>query len=317
MAVPRFVPMLPQPPELAAVVRRMASHNFGTCEVPWIMDSRNGSIFTRHRERRELACGVYRLLCPERGIDDVPPLPSTQDRSCQNFGAILSKEEGNGLSYFYVLTEGTDETEKFTMRVYMLQGSVWCLHTLATYRLHLPLPRAIVVLVDNKIYMVASPAGDIIVLDLTASSLSRIQLPPGVKYHSFNTVLSRADDPSGIYLIHVNGFKLHIWLHTGDNWLLVDTICLHEMCANLRMLDSTLEDEHTSRCYICQAGDNAEFLFLKMCGCVLYLDVKNRTLRKVHAMAQKDLHFTAVYPFMMVWPPTFPALKDGPARNVM
>ena len=39
-----FVPMLPQPPELAAVVRRMASHNFGTCEVPWIMDSRNGSI---------------------------------------------------------------------------------------------------------------------------------------------------------------------------------------------------------------------------------------------------------------------------------
>ena len=44
MAIPRFVPMLPQPPELAAVVRRMASHNFGTCEVPWIMDSRNGSI---------------------------------------------------------------------------------------------------------------------------------------------------------------------------------------------------------------------------------------------------------------------------------
>ena len=84
-----------------------------------------------------------------------------------------------------------------------------------------------------------------------------------MKYHSFNTILSRADDPSGIYLIHVNGFKLHIWLHKGDNWLLVDTICLHEMCANLRMLDNTPEDEHTGRCYICQTGDNAEFLFLK------------------------------------------------------
>ncbi|VAI54135.1 unnamed protein product [Triticum turgidum subsp. durum] len=271
MAVLRFVPMLPQPPEFAAVVRRMASHNFGTREVPWIMDSRNGSIFTRHRERRELAYGVHRPLCPERGINAVPLLPRAQDHNRQYFDAILSKEEGNGLSYFYVLTELTNQTENFTLRVYMLQGSVWCLHTSATAQLHLPLPKAKVVLVDNKIYMVVSPADDIIVLDLTASSLSRIQHPPGVKYDCFHTFLSWADDPSGVYVIHVNGFKLCIWLHKGDNWLLVDTICLHEMCVNLRMLDNMLEDEHSGHCYVCHAGDNAEFVVLQMCGCVFYL----------------------------------------------
>uniref|UniRef100_A0A453N1R4 F-box protein AT5G49610-like beta-propeller domain-containing protein n=1 Tax=Aegilops tauschii subsp. strangulata TaxID=200361 RepID=A0A453N1R4_AEGTS len=318
-----FVPMLPQPPELNTVVRRMANHNFDDPKNLWIMDSRNGSIFTQRREgrelaygvhRRELAYGLHRPLCPERGINVVPALPRAQDYNRQYFDAILSKEEGNGLSYFYVLTELTNQTENFTLRVYMLQGSVWCLHTSATAQLHLPLPKAKVVLVDNKIYMVVSPADDIIVLDLTTSSLSRIQHPPGVKYDIFHTFLSRADDPSGVYVIHVNGFKLCIWLHKGDNWLLVDTICLHEMCANLRMLDNTLEDAHSGYCYVCHAGDNAEFVVLQMCGCIFYLDVKNRTLRKLVA---KDQYFTDVYPFMMVWPPTFPKLKDGPARIAM
>ena len=105
-----------------------------------------------------------------------------------------------------------------------------------------------------------------------------------------------------------------IWLHKGDNWLLVHTICLREMCAKLRMLDQTLEAERVFP-YLCHVGDNAEFVFLKMCGCTLYLDVTSKTLRKVHEPAEKDRHYSFIYPFMMTWPPIFPALKDDdPAR---
>ena len=84
---------------------------------------------------------------------------------------------------------------------------------------------------------------DVIALDLTASSFSTIQLPEGVKYRYSNIMLSRADDASSVYLIHVEQFQLRIWLYKGDNWLLVETICLREMLATLGISDLELGNE--------------------------------------------------------------------------
>ncbi|VAH84395.1 unnamed protein product [Triticum turgidum subsp. durum] len=88
-------------------------------------------------------------------------------------------------------------------------------------------------------------------------------------------MLSRVDDGSGVYLIHIKLLQLHIWLHNGVNWLLVDTICLSEICADL------LEDEPTPDIQINHVGDYNEFVFLKIGRCALYLDVKRMMLRKV------------------------------------
>jgi hypothetical protein len=191
------------------------------------------------------------------------------------------------------------------------------MHASATEKLPHPLPASKPVLVGNKIYVAGMSSDDIVVLDLTASSLSRIPLPQGLKYHLLKTTLSRADDASGVYLIHVDASKLHMWLHKGHkphNWLLVHTIYLHEMWVNLKMLDHTFEDEQIDFPYIRKAGDNAEFVLLKVCGRTLYLDVKSRTLRAVHGYAENDGQLSVIYPFMMIWPPTFPAPKDDPAR---
>lgn len=59
-----------------------------------------------------------------------------------------------------------------------------------------PLATPKVVLVSDKIYMVAAFIDDIVVFDFTASSLSRIPLPQEVKYDYYSTTLSRADDAS-------------------------------------------------------------------------------------------------------------------------
>jgi hypothetical protein len=61
-------------------------------------------------------------------------------------------------------------------------------------------------------------------------------------------------------------------------------------------------------------GDYNEFVFLKMGRCVLYLDIKCRTLRKVYEMTSEEQHLGDIYPFMMSWSPIFPALVDSPAR---
>ncbi|VAI41212.1 unnamed protein product [Triticum turgidum subsp. durum] len=308
-SAPRFVPVLPQPPELATVIRHLADYRFGAHDGGLLIKHcQNGTVFTEHDIREtELTLGAHRPLCPERGMPIVPPFPSVE-RNLKWFGAMLSKEGGDGgLSYIYIL--GTKDSGKCLVRVYALQDGVWCLHTAATCqrrRIHWE-PKA--VLVNNKIY-IPSVGDEIVVLDLTTSSFSIIQLPQGVSYNYFRTMLSPADDASGVYLIHVDGFQLRLWLSKWDNWLLVDTFYL-------RMLDHTLEDEHNANVQISQVGNNAEFVFLRMRGCTLYLDVTSKTLHKVHQDTENDQHFSYAKPFMMIWPPIFPVLKDDPARDAM
>jgi hypothetical protein len=307
---------MPQPPELAAVVRRVANHNFGGHKRLWLVDCKNGSVFTRHLEGGAVALGVYCPLCPETGLCVVPPFPTFLDHAHRILDRIVSKEEEGVLSYHYVLGEWTRETRNFRLRVYMLQDGVWCMHSSATEQLLHPLSLSAskVLLVGNKIYVADLSSGDILVMDLTAPSLSRIPLPQGLKCPLLNAAISRADDASSVYLTHVHVNKLvNVWLHKGDNWLLVHTICLREMWVNLRMQDHTFEDVQINFPYICEVGDNAECVLLKVYGWTLYLDVKSRTLCKVHGTAETN-GITVIHPFKMIWPPTFPAVKADLAR---
>ncbi|CAM0952440.1 unnamed protein product [Alopecurus aequalis] len=323
LATPRFVPMLPQPPELAAVIRR-ASFSLDTSQgMPastyYIMDGRNGSIFAEHCDRHQTGYtfGVHKPLCAAKGMVTVPQFPrhQSQDGSYDLWRKLLSKEQGDDLSYSYVLVESNEERTKIMVHVYMLQDGVWCAHpTWVTDRPSPPFWELEGVLVDNKIYIPAAPK-NIMILDLMDSSISTICLPQGVQYGDADTMLSRSDDASHVYLIQVKEFQLRIWLHKWDNWLLVDTICLREMFANLRMAECTIEDEHTDVLQICQVGDNVEFVFFEMGLFVLFLDVKCKTLRKVYELPKKD-EYTGYFicPFKMIWPPIFPALKRDPSR---
>ena len=101
-------------------------------------------------------------------------------------------------------------------------------------------------------------------------------------------MFSRQDGSSGLYLVHAKDLQLQIWLHKGTKWFLVDNICLRDMCAHLRMSDCMIEDEHTNVAWIKQVGDNTEFVFLKMDGFILYLDIKCRTLRRVYELPKVD-----------------------------
>uniref|UniRef100_A0ACD5ZCF4 Uncharacterized protein n=1 Tax=Avena sativa TaxID=4498 RepID=A0ACD5ZCF4_AVESA len=312
---PHFVPMQPQPPELAAIISHTSfSLDCDQKVLTFIRDCRDGRVFTTRREGSELIHRVYNPLFPEKGMSITPPIPCYQQQDdyycCMS--QILSVKEGDDLSYFHVLVASKKDRTKSMVHVYILRPGhdAWRTHlTLATD----PLPDNWVtkfMLSDNKIYM-HGVWSDIVVLDLVASSSSTIRLPQGMEYGDRDAMLSRADDASGVYLIQAKELQLRIWLHKGDNWLMVDTICLVEMCANLRMSDCTGEEEQAAVLRIKQVGDNAEFVFLQMGRYILYLDIKCRTLRKVHEMADKDQCFYVhIYPFKMIWPPTFPPLKD-------
>jgi hypothetical protein len=162
-------------------------------------------------------------------------------------------------------------------------------------------------LVHDKIYMEGADMKSFLVFDLNTRRFCNIQLPEGVECRG--TVLSPADD-SGLYLIEISQeLQLRIWF-CRDNWSLVDTIPLLEII--LRVPDFPFKDNNSYVPLIKLVGDSAEFMFLEIDQCALFLDIKSRTLRKVYQGAKGHLH--SMCPFMMIWPPTFPALRDDSAR---
>jgi hypothetical protein len=167
-------------------------------------------------------------------------------------------------------------------------------------------------LAEDKIYM-GITTHSILVLDLTSSTFSTIKFPDKMLFDG-QIILSRANG-CGVYLAHVKDLQLCIWLHRDCNgsigdWLLVDTISLRDLCANLKISNSTTEDGDDPDAYIHMVGDDAEYVFLEMHGCVLYLDVRSRALQKVHNVTEKDTLISFIHPFMMTWPPVFPALRE-------
>uniref|UniRef100_A0A0A8XPR0 Uncharacterized protein n=1 Tax=Arundo donax TaxID=35708 RepID=A0A0A8XPR0_ARUDO len=314
-----FVPALSQPPELAAVLRRAS---FGldsyVSRSTRVMDCRNGRVVASLFRGGDFTHAVHSPLHPARGLVTFPRLPTVnaKDDGCHIFQEVLSKEGAGGLSYLWFSLDYSNREEKATVCVYMLQDYTWRMLISATTQLSnlygSTSKTLSVFLADDKIYMGIS-VHNALVLDLTSSTFFTIQYPDMVA-HDGEIKLSRATG-SGVYLVHVNELELCIWLHREGNdgmgdWLLLDTICLRDMCANLKMSNCTIEDGHTPDVYIHEVGDNAEFVFLEMYGCVLLLDVRSRTLQKVYEVTEKDKRVCWIHPFMMIWPPIFPALKE-------
>uniref|UniRef100_R7W3Y0 Uncharacterized protein n=1 Tax=Aegilops tauschii TaxID=37682 RepID=R7W3Y0_AEGTA len=145
--------------------------------------------------------------------------------------------------------------------------------------------------------------------------LDVINLPDGLEYKYGNLGLSQADG-TGFNLVHLKELELHIWLCTHkhssnnnsicDNWLLVHTICLREVCASLRMPTRALENGKNAGVKLHAIGDNAEVVFLEICSAVIYLDIARRVAEKVYTLAPGDGDIYKIHPFTMIWPPTFP-----------
>ena len=216
-----------------------------------------------------------------------------------------------------------------TDRVYKLQDDAWSMQTSATTQISRSYSSTLnalsIFLVDDKIYM-GITVHNIHVLDLTSSTFSTIKYPETMAREGFNgeIVLARADG-SGVCLVLVDMYEiqLHVWLDSGcdgsaGDWLLVHTISLRDLCANLKISNSTTEDDDDSdddpdvdpNIFIHAVGDNGEFVFLQVHGCVVYLDVRSSAMQKVYGVTDRNARVHSTHPFLMAWPPVFPVLKE-------
>ncbi|KAI4969861.1 hypothetical protein ZWY2020_000775 [Hordeum vulgare] len=297
---PRFVP-LPQPPELATVVRR-ASFDLDILSFDDIMDCWNGLLLI-------ISCGMSdqgatpvqltgRVRCPlypARYIDNLPPLPhiSIHDGFTYYEYEILPKVSGagDGLSYFYLAT-GCHEQDS-VLDVYVLQGDIWAIYSSALteiFQIHLLF---ISLIVDDKIYNIALVSGiyKLVSLDLASSCLSLVNLPEEVEYMSTDLLLA---NDSEVHLINIKGSQLRIWHYMVDkkgltNWLLVDTICLREICVNHMISTTMFGDVGGSALIVYAAGVNPGFLFLWSDDVLYLFDLEHRVAKKVYEVTPEDI----------------------------
>ncbi|CAM0884690.1 unnamed protein product [Alopecurus aequalis] len=171
--------------------------------------------------------------------------------------------------------------------------------------------------VHGKVFLVTT-LGYTLGLDLATASFFTLELPVGVRH---NYKISCAEG-SGMYLVNAEEFKLSVWLHrmTGDDddgaggWLLVDTFCVREACK--RLAGDKWVSQVGDLVALVAVGENAEFVFLDDAanGLLLYVHIGSRLVEKVYQRSHLvclllgRLHCT---PFMMSWPPIFPALNGG------
>uniref|UniRef100_A0A0D9VEX9 F-box protein AT5G49610-like beta-propeller domain-containing protein n=1 Tax=Leersia perrieri TaxID=77586 RepID=A0A0D9VEX9_9ORYZ len=149
--------------------------------------------------------------------------------------------------------------------------------------------------------------GYILGLNLASMRLFLIKFPDGLEQldcmeNLENLELLRAGD-SSLYLIHLKGFQIHVWLHTshtdiGGNWELVDTICLCQSFGQAS--DPNFESEDDSIA-LHRVDDNAEVL-LRINHVIFHIHILNRTVEKMVEIALELDRCLHIFPFMMLWP---------------
>ncbi|KAK1698613.1 hypothetical protein QYE76_015310 [Lolium multiflorum] len=293
---PQFVPVS-EAPELHTAVSRAGFDDCDPSVGPF--GCHNGRLLLKPDQFAHGKYVVRSPLCPMRGLVPVspPPLPEYL-RGYGYSECFLSRDSSDGIVFVYLVLID----RKLSLQVSVLQSGSWGECILAEG--HLPLRFHNVwmeMVAHGKLYM-RTDSAYIYMLDFVAPCprFVTIKLPDEV---GGNYKLSSADD-GGFFLIHGEGFQLSLWHHETDdngqdNWELVDRFCVrvaHDRCEEILVLG---------------AGDNAEFVFLGLQESRSIICVNLRSRKETVYKVKVGLFwYVSVFPFMTVWPPIFPALKE-------
>ncbi|TVU00128.1 hypothetical protein EJB05_54438, partial [Eragrostis curvula] len=312
----RFVPR-PQPPELEAVIRR-GRFDFGR-GAGSVSDCRNGRLIVHimpddDMPGEDTMCSP---LHPGRFTEALPWPPEIsvthEGLSPYSEGFMFHEDGSNHMSCTAVSVMRSEQ--QAWVQLSDLQDGAWG-EARNSDLIQLPGQwrrcENFALLAYGKLYMICM-THYILGLDVPSMSLFCIKLPDGVEYeYDANLAMSCADG-SGFCLVHVRRFQICAWRYTVDcnsigNWTLINTVCVHQVFGHLA--DPTWCSRDTV-VRVAAVGDNADFVFLRIQNKVFYVHISSRTVEKVCELTREHESLWGVYPFMMVWPPTFPVVDRG------
>ncbi|RLN08369.1 uncharacterized protein C2845_PM11G17500 [Panicum miliaceum] len=295
---PRFVPVS-RAPELATAIRRA-----GAAEGQFfISDCRNGRLLVTDFDPTACRHAMLSPLRPARGKAVLPPAPK---RNLIWFFLLEKAAAGDddGAVAVQMLPLGTTKA-KLQVDLLTSGSGAWVVHRTAVIDLPETLPPIAYMLppVGGKIYSLTK-SGHILLLDMAAAESCLLQLPDRVSTKNFT--LSCGEEGSVLFLIHAEGYLLSIWqlpTTSGDanDWVLVHAkVHVREACSRRENV------------MVLAVDDNLEFVFLwlRSSAVLMHMHLQSRSEKVYDELKVRDGRFLDINPFMMVWPPVFPALRD-------
>ncbi|XP_052142898.1 uncharacterized protein LOC127762429 [Oryza glaberrima] len=321
--VPAFVP-LPQPPELAAALRgarlRLAPGSSGSGpDAPVILSCRNGRVLAAEFPPDGPRVSIISPMHPARHPPALPlvyELPRQPGQILYASCMLLFPDVGSD-DPSYTFVEFLRKDQEMLAKAVSVRAEISDLNSVresATIEIQESWERSIRrdVLVNGNLYLLGGK-GHVLGLNLASMRLFLFRLPDGVQqlHRMGNIELLRAGD-SGLYLIHLKGFQIHVWFRASDsdigggNWELVDNICLRESFGQFAEPNWESGDALVA---LHRVEDNAE-VFLRVDRVIFHIHIMNRTVNKVFEMSPEAYRYFDIFPFMMLWPPTFPQLRN-------
>jgi hypothetical protein len=243
---PMFIQVpVPQPLEHTAATHR-ANFKFGDSAefTSTVLDSRDGRILFSFVDDFYLTrATVVRapLKYPGQDLTVLPPPPVIFPQWAHDVAMLLPDHTDDATCYRLHIVQ---QDQVVAAKVSVLRSNEWSVCCSVADRLAKSPAKILVestaLLVGNKIYMM-TVAGYILGLDLSIDKFFVIELPEGVMFeYEGNLVQCRGDD-SALYLFHVKGDELNVWLHANTGtWVLQDTISVKETCIDFIKNDPEL-----------------------------------------------------------------------------
>uniref|UniRef100_A0A0D9VEY3 F-box protein AT5G49610-like beta-propeller domain-containing protein n=1 Tax=Leersia perrieri TaxID=77586 RepID=A0A0D9VEY3_9ORYZ len=319
--LPIFIP-LPQPPELDVALRRAVFLLPGAAassspDNPVILDCRNGRILAAEFPREGPRARIFSPMHPAREPPVLPLIHELPRQPGQILFAscILLPEEDGGDDLSYTLVEFLRRDQEIFAKAISVKAGVLDVNvrespSMGIQECTIRNTRR-TSLFNGNVYLLGEKE-HILGLNLASMRLFLIKFPDGVEQLDKvgNIELLRADD-SGLYLLHLKGFQLHVWLYTSDSdtdiggtWELVDTICLRQSFGQVAEPNWESGDALVA---LHRVEDNVE-VFLRVDLVFFHIHIMNRTVKKVFEISPKAYKYFDIFPVMMLWPPTFPQL---------
>ncbi|TVU00123.1 hypothetical protein EJB05_54433, partial [Eragrostis curvula] len=204
-----------------------------------------------------------------------------------------------------IAVEALSSGRNFIAEVSTLQSGVWSARAVAEIELLDPSGYVTDILppVSGKVYMRTS-TDCLLELNLVTMNISVLQLPDRVRTGG-NFKLSCRQD-LGLFLIHAEGALFTVWHNEKGsngkcNWKLVDgPVRVHEAWNRGKDVE------------VLGADVNHEYVFLALKDPLVLISV-HMTRRTEKVYDNMEFHYmdsVKISPFMMIWPPIFPALSD-------
>ncbi|CAM0909031.1 unnamed protein product [Alopecurus aequalis] len=147
--------------------------------------------------------------------------------------------------------------------------------------------------------------------------LPEISIHDGFTCHDLSTVAKGGGDGLSYFCLAIwckeQQSVFDVYVLEGNIWVIHSSVAIESPLMDLLLPNSLIVDDRIYNLARVSgtSGVNSGLLLMEKDEVLYLFDIKRKTAKKVFEATKQDRRVYDVSPFMMVWPPKFPVMKEG------